>query len=178
MELNRKVIKIKKDGNCFYSALSYELFGTQNEKNEVRHVVSRMVKLNKQVFAPYFIPTATTNTIDEHCQQSWKWGTWATLVDVVAAATVLSIPIYLYFVSRSKHDMKWNVIQPVNHQDLRYPDIPEITQGMLLRPQHIELLYYEDYHYDAIVAADTGEVSFDEPVLTGIKGQLVDLIED
>jgi len=23
----------KKDGNCFYSALSYEPFGTQNEKN-------------------------------------------------------------------------------------------------------------------------------------------------
>ena len=27
----RRVIKIKQDGNCFYSALSVQLFGTQDE---------------------------------------------------------------------------------------------------------------------------------------------------
>ena len=28
---NRRVIKIKQEGNCFYSALSFQLFGTEDE---------------------------------------------------------------------------------------------------------------------------------------------------
>ena len=28
---NRRVIKIEQDGNCFYSALSFQLFGTKDE---------------------------------------------------------------------------------------------------------------------------------------------------
>ena len=33
---NRKVIKIKRDGNCFYSSLSHQLFGTQDEDDTIR----------------------------------------------------------------------------------------------------------------------------------------------
>ena len=42
-----KVIKIKQDGNCFYASLSFQLFGTQDEDFEVRHVVTSMVKKTK-----------------------------------------------------------------------------------------------------------------------------------
>ena len=35
----RQVIKIKQDGNCFYAALSFQLFGTQDKDLAVRNVV-------------------------------------------------------------------------------------------------------------------------------------------
>ena len=37
----RKIIPMKADGNCFYCALSYQLFGTQEECDIVHSVVYR-----------------------------------------------------------------------------------------------------------------------------------------
>ena len=53
----RRVIKMKKDGNCFYSTLSFQLFGTQSEHGSVRHLTNRTVSRNKSVFKPFFIPS-------------------------------------------------------------------------------------------------------------------------
>ena len=172
-EQNRKIIKIKRDGNCFYSSLSFQLFGTQNEDNSVRNVTSRMVLLNKNIFSTYFIPTTNASTIDQHCQLNWISGTWATLVDVLAAATVFGVPVY--FVSHTAKEFKWNVIYPLKDPRIRYPDFPDMQETTLLKPSHFELLYYENLHYDAIVAADTGRVSLHKPVLTETPNQIIDL---
>ena len=164
---NRKVIKIKRDGNCFYSSLSYQLFGTQHEDDTIRFVVSKMVSRNKEIFLPFFIPTANVNSIDQHCECIWMSGTWATLVEVVAAATVFMIPVY--FVTQSREGrFKWNVVHPLNRPQLRYPHFPDVPESiMLLKPSHFELLYYTNLHYDAVVAEDMGRVSLDHPILSG-----------
>ena len=93
------------------------------------------------------------------CQQNWKPGVWATQVEVIAAATVFCVPVF--FISPSTEEMKWNVIHP------RYPVFPDIDieETGYLRPSHFELLYYQNYHYDAVVA----------PILTGTKNKLIDL---
>ena len=163
---NRKVIKIKRDGNCFYSSLSYQLFGTQHEDDTIRFVVSKMVSRNKEIFLPFFIPTANVNSIDQHCECMWISGTWATLVEVVAAATVFMIPVY--FVTQSREGFKWNVVRPLNRPQLHYPHFPDVPESIMLqKPSHFELLYYTNLHYDAVVAEDTGRVSLDHPILSG-----------
>jgi len=43
-----KVFKMKQDGNCFYSALSFQLFGTQNEHGSVRLVIYKQNNIPKQ----------------------------------------------------------------------------------------------------------------------------------
>ena len=96
----RKVIKIKQDGNCFYSALSIQLFGTQNKDIAVQNMVHRMVLLNKNIFKPFFILTLKAKTSEELCKHIWKPDVWATQVEVVAAATTFQVPIY--FVSHPK----------------------------------------------------------------------------
>ena len=93
----RQVIKIKQDGNCFYSVLSFQLLGTQDEDIAVRNVVYRMVLMNKSTFKPFFIPTSKVQTFEELCEHNWKPGIWATQVEVVAAATVFELPIYFIF---------------------------------------------------------------------------------
>ena len=67
-EQNRKVIKIKQNGNCFYCTLSFELFGKQDEDAVVRDVISRMVLLNKNIFQLILflqqVFTLFTNTVN------------------------------------------------------------------------------------------------------------------
>ena len=169
----RQVIKIKQDGNCFYSVLSFQLFGTQDEDKAVRNVVYRMVLMNKSTFKPFFIPTSKVQTFEELCEHNWKPGIWATQVEVVAAATVFEIPIY--FISSSTTGHKWNVIHPQTNSLMRYPSFPDIDGATLLNPSHFELLYYENFHYDAVVAADNGRVSTSNPILTGSTSELIDL---
>ena len=85
------MINIKQDGNCFYSALLVQLFGTQDEDLVVQNVVYRMVLLNKSILKPFFIPTSKVQSFEELCEHNWKPGIWATQVEVVAAATILSL---------------------------------------------------------------------------------------
>ena len=102
-------------------------------------------------------------------------GIWATQIEVVAAATIFEIPIY--FISTSTTGHKWNVIHPLNNSLLRYPCFPDIDGVALLKPSHFALLYYGNFHYDAVVAADSGRVSTGNPILTGSTGELIDLCD-
>ena len=169
------MIKIKQDGNCFYSALSFQLFGTEDEDLAVRNVVYRMVLLNKRIFKPYFISTSKVQTFEELCEHNWKPGIWATQVEVVAAATIFQIPIY--FISPSTTGHKWNAMHPLTNSLIHYPCFPDIDGVSLLKPSHFELLYYENSHYDAVVAVDSGRVSTDNPILTGSTSELIDLCD-
>ena len=131
-----------------------------------------MVSLNKSILKPFFIPTPKVQTFEELCQHNWKPGIWATQVEVVAAATIFKIPIY--FISTSTTGHKWNVIHPLNNSLLHYPCFLDIDGVALLKPSHFELLYYENFHYDAVVAADSGRVSTGNPILTGSTSKLID----
>ena len=53
------------------SSLSHQLFGTQDEDDTIRFVVSNMVSRNKEIFLPFFIPTANINSLDQHCARMW-----------------------------------------------------------------------------------------------------------
>ena len=113
------------------------------------------------------------DTIDQHCKQNWQPGTWATQVEVVAAATVFAVPVF--FTSQSGQEYKWNVIYPLSNPTLKYPDFPDMEEPTLLRPPHFELLYHTNLHYDAIVSVDTGRVCTDQPVSLGTTSELIEL---
>lgn len=131
-----------------------------------------MILLNKSDFSPFFIPGTISKTFEEHCKQVWVAGTWATELEVVAAATVFGVPIY--FMIRSGKEFKWNVIKPLKYPHLRYPELPEVDATLqLLKPNHFEIFYYENVHYDAIVSADTAKVCLDQPVIPFIDSEVI-----
>ena len=66
---------MKPDGNCFYRALSYQLFGTQEEYDIVHGVVYRTEMYNKPIFANYLIPGHDEATIDDHIKKISVLGT-------------------------------------------------------------------------------------------------------
>ena len=59
--------------------------------------------------------------------------------------------------------MKWNVI---HNSLICYPVFPDIDieETGYLRPSHFELLYYQNYHCDAVVGMTTGSVSTYIPI--------------
>jgi len=165
---------MKPDGNCFYRAISHQLFGTQEEHSIVRRVITRMERLNKWAFAACLMPEGN---IDEHCTNVGTLSTWATEVEVIATATIFRVPVYFCTVSPDSTPF-WSVIHPLSESKwlLHYPELPELDESIpLLRPKHFELLYYESCHYDAIVSNESGEVCLNTPVLSGGHSEMVDL---
>ena len=101
----RKIISMKPDGNCFYRTLSYQLFGTQEEYNIVHGVVYHTEMYNKPIFANYLIPGHDEATIHDHIKKISVLGTWATQVEVVAAASAFEIRVYFYAKNQNQNTM-------------------------------------------------------------------------
>ena len=174
----RKVIPMKADGNCFYRALSYQLFGTQEEYDIVHSVVYRTEMYNKLIFANYLIPGHDETTIDDHLKKISVLGSWATQVEVVAAASAFEIPVYFYSKKPGSEDFVWNVVRPFNStkKTLKLPVFPDISETISLQmPTHFELFYYDSLHYNAIVSEDTGKVCTHLPKLPDNYSELIQL---
>ena len=165
----RKIISMKPDGNCFYRTLSYQLFGTQEEYNIVHGVVYRTEMYNKPIFANYLIPGHDEATIHDHIKKISVLGTWATQVEVVAAASAFEIHVYFYAKNQNQNTVS-NTVQPFTStkKTLKLPVFPEISKHISLQMStHFELLYYDSLHYDAIVSEDMEMVCVDVPELSG-----------
>jgi len=134
-----------------------------------------MVAKNKSIFTPYFIPRNDIDTIEQHCETNWQSGVWATQLEVIAAATVFAVPVF--FLELSAKEYKWNAVHPLNNPALKYPFIPEMEGCPLLRPQHFELMYYTNSHYDVIVSVDTERVCTDQPLLSGTISELIEITD-
>ena len=52
--------------------------------------------------------------------------------------------------------------------NLRFPVLPDVDASIaLMMPDHFELMYFENHHYDAFVSFTTGKVCTDHPILAG-----------
>ena len=72
------------DSNCFYRAISYELFGTKEEDSTICSVISRTERLNKDVFSTFPIPLGN---MEEHCVGVGTPGIWDTQIEMVATTS-------------------------------------------------------------------------------------------
>ena len=53
-----------------------------------------MENLNKDTFSRFLMPGINSETIDDHIRMISSPRTWATQVEVVAAASVFQVPLY------------------------------------------------------------------------------------
>ena len=159
------MVPIKGDGNCFYRALSYQLFGTEDKHLMVRTILYRTENLNKKAFEPHL-----TNgvSLDEHLRALVSPPSWATQVELAAAASVLGVPLYYL---EEKEIYEWNVVKPLSDKQQRpivkAPEFPVLDEDTtLLRPAHFELFYQSNSHYDAIVDECSNKVCATPPPLS------------
>jgi len=105
--------------------------------------------------------------IEQHLNSLFSPSSWATRVDVVAAASLFHIPIYYCTKKNGTH--KWNVVKALTDKHAKpqviWPQLTPLDDTVeLQRPEHFELLYFTNSHYDATVSATTGRVCDDQPV--------------
>lgn len=158
---NRKVHKIIGDGNCFFRAIAYQLLASQEHHLLIRTLIVELMNLNKQMFTVYLMPSP--ENMEMHLKNMSKQHTWVTQAEVKAAATLFQIPIY-YCTTNTERCFCWNVTHPIQNNSIQFPKMNPIC-----KVKHIELLYTENFHYDAIISSTTGQVPMDLPQLSGIE---------
>lgn len=67
---------------------------------------------NKSVFSIFLIPGENQATIEEHIESVRVPGSWATQVEVVAAASAFEVPIYYYSIDKKLQQYTWKVVHP------------------------------------------------------------------
>ncbi len=168
---------IKPDGNCFFRALSYQLFGTEDEHITIRTTLYRTEALNKKIFEHHLMNGAS---IDEHLQAIASPSSWATQVEVAAAASIFQVPVY--YCKEENNLYKWNVVNPLTDKQqkpiVKCPKLPVLDENItLLKPTHFELFHFQNSHYDAIVSATTGTVCATPPPLSTSSSSTITILD-
>ena len=98
--------RIKGDGNCFFRSLAQVLTGSQDDHEEVRLLVTSYMAYNSMIheLACFLDPNETMDKYLKRMRmQSMK--VWATEMEIIAAASMLSTTIYCF--SPSGATFKW-----------------------------------------------------------------------
>lgn len=148
------------DGNCFYRAVSFHIFGDEDKHRSVREEVLKFEQRNEHMLAKFLMSPVNKPTFQEHLTFLEQPDTWATQVEVIAIATMFCVAV---FYCREKDSLyHWEVINP-----LTCPVQGDNLTGAAI-PHHFEL-YWDGSHYDCVVSQSTGICSNSTPVLRGTE---------
>ena len=97
--------KIKGDGNCFFRAISKEVFGEEERHQEMRKTIVDYMQKNRQHFDMYIDgdPSAHIEDMKEKC-------TWATQAESFACASLLGREIFV--LTPHTDTYKWCLFSP------------------------------------------------------------------
>lgn len=152
------------DGNCMFRSLSLQLFGTPEKHFAVRSLLVRFENKNWETFSKLLMEVNSPD-IQSHIRTMSLPGRWGTHVELLAAATYFQTPVF--YVRAPSSEYRWEVLNPLGPPDkFKYQLCPEIdTSGDDVQvPDHFELLYRSDSHYDGVMAL-SGGVSAIRPLL-------------
>lgn len=121
---NFKVHDVPGDGNCFFSALSYQLYGTIAEGRNLRLAVVEFMDMNKYLFQNKLVYPAKKPDrpafFAAYLNKMKKISTWATSLEISAASTFLQCQITIYCNAESN-----NV--PYNEFKIDYKPYPALA---------------------------------------------------
>ena len=121
---------IRRDGNCFFRAISYTASQRQEYHYDVRKAIINHLITHKEKFVSFI----NSSSVEEHItrRNMSDKNTWATAVEIIAAADLLQTDIYTYT------DGKW----------IKYSS-SQIEQSHQINDKAIYLHHLGD-HYDVV----------------------------
>lgn len=174
---NRKIIEVQGDGNCLFRAVSYLLFGHEEEFSSIRNLITRFENLNRGIFEKR-MTSINESTFEEHIRKLCHPKAWATHVEVYAIATYFRAPVY--YCVHPPHPGKvsycWERFMPLVCDSLRYPLVVEPPFDVAISVTHFELVYMKNYHYDCIVSVETESLSTSLPPFKFTNEQTEDIL--
>lgn len=126
---------IRGDGNCFFRAISKQIYGTEDHHVDLR---KETVKFMEQHLSTFRI--LIEGDVDEHISSMKIQKTWATVSEVSVVASMLRRDIYV--VVPAGQTFKWTKIEPKISSTFNIP-----TSSCSC---HISLINTGGYHYDRI----------------------------
>ena len=111
----RKMESVMGDGNCLFRALSCTLFEDEGLHSKTRSDITQMINQNKQNFRPFLIQETS---IETHIRKMYKSGTWGTHLEIIAAATLYQLPIYVASRCVQGQAYYWRKYSPISVDNL------------------------------------------------------------
>lgn len=157
---DRRIHPIQGDGNCLFRALSYLLFGHEDNHQQVRHTLVDYTVKNQEAFSEY----CTGHSIEDHAAWMKHETKWGTDLEIRAAASYLQLPIYTCTQKSKSLHYYWECFQPLNTltQSKRGVDIHLLPKTI----RHLELCHRNRCHYDVIEMSDGGRPTRLPPLVT------------
>ncbi|KAK0134798.1 OTU domain-containing protein 4 [Merluccius polli] len=101
-----KIKSIKPDGNCFYRSLAFSVCHDEEKHLKIRRAVVRHLQNNSGKFDKYLRNEYTSVQDYVTTSRIYYCGSWATEIDIFAAADLLQTTIF------TLNDGKWNMHRP------------------------------------------------------------------
>ncbi|XP_046348179.2 uncharacterized protein LOC124128768 [Haliotis rufescens] len=133
-----RTVPIDGDGNCFFRSLSYVISGRENNHRKIRLAVVAHLREHAESFHPFL--RSGYDSVEQYISQSRMWyvRTWATELEILAAANLLGIDICTFT------DNRW----------LRYPNT-QINSDTAHTGRCIYLNHVGESHYDVVACVNT-----------------------
>ena len=152
----RITMPIQPDGNCFFRALSAVLYGHQNKHQEFRNQLVHFIGSQKEMFRKFLFSTLP---LKGHLKKMASCGTWATHLEINAAACFLQIPIYVCIQRTGTLVYYWELYAPLFTESVW-------SEKQVIHTDHIELAHIDRCHYEVITMTD-GSTPEQPPMLNG-----------
>ncbi|KAL8581212.1 hypothetical protein ACOMHN_038313 [Nucella lapillus] len=101
-------VSVKGDGNCFFRSVSFVLLGTESKYKEFRKIICNWIEKNDKRF---YGTSARENYVATSNMKIDR--TWATEVEIFAAATLLDTPVYVFTREAPGRQPQWLKYGPV-----------------------------------------------------------------
>ncbi|XP_005093661.1 OVARIAN TUMOR DOMAIN-containing deubiquitinating enzyme 6 [Aplysia californica] len=142
---NRQIDYIRGDGNCFFRALSKQLYGSERFHKTIRSLIVDVIATNKDKFAQF----VDGEDVQTHVMRMAEDHSWATTCEIYAAATLLQRDIYMLTPNHRNIKYSWLHFRPVFALST---DSVEVSH----HPCYISLCNTNGNHYDRVVADHGG----------------------
>ena len=110
--LDRTAIDVGGDGDCFFRAVSHQLYGTPNN-----HFYLRSVGVQYLVHNPeQFIESSTEHSWQDYLQRMSNQGTWADAIIIQAVANCLNLSIHI--IESNPAFSPVTIVEPMNMTDV------------------------------------------------------------
>ena len=140
------------DGNCLFRSLAFIVHENQDMHVKTREDITRFIKQHKHMFQPYL---TQDRNIDRHLHNMAKPGTWGTQVELLGAATLYQVPIYVASTSQDHQTFHWRKYTPLTHL--------KSIEETCTNKSHMEIAHLDSCHFDPIVPVDSNSSS--EPTI-------------
>ena len=91
----REPDRVLGDGNCLFRALSRALTGVEDHHIALRKTIAEFEASNTTTFQPLHIAINQTIPFPDHLQNIRKLSVWGTNLEIIAAASLFQLDIYL-----------------------------------------------------------------------------------